>query len=61
MTYFRRMIEHKTTIIEKMIDGVGPKPQGFIVEPDSELEIVRRDIIANNRKHGRDTKLSELL
>lgn len=60
MTYFRRTIEHKVTVIEKRIESMGPKPRGFIVEPMSEADEVRENIIARNRSQGRDTKLSEL-
>ena len=31
LTFFRRVIEHKVTIIEKQIEKVGPKPQGFLI------------------------------
>ena len=60
MTYFRRVIEHKVTVIEKQIEMVGPRPKGFIIEPDSEADEIRAGIIARNRSQGRDTKLSEL-
>jgi len=60
MTYFRRVIEHKVTIIEKQIESMGPKPRGFIVEPESEADEIRANIIARNRSQGRDTKLEEL-
>lgn len=61
LTYFRRVIEHKTVVIEKQIEALGPKPQGFIVMPPSDEEESRDEIIKGNRKAGRDTKISELI
>lgn len=61
MAYFRRVIEHKTTIIEKQIESKGPKPKGYIIEPISESDEIREQIIKKNRKLGRDTKLEELI
>jgi len=61
LTYYRRIIEHKINIVEKTIENKGPRPQGFIVEPMEESEIVRQEIIEKNRKSGRDTRLEELL
>jgi hypothetical protein len=61
LTYFRRIIENKIQIIEKRIENAGPRPSGFIVEPMSDSDAVRQEIIENNKKMGRDTKLSDLL
>ncbi len=60
LAYFRRVIEHKTEIIEKQIDIVGPRPRGYIVEPDDEADEIRRHVIELNRRQGRDTRLEEL-
>ena len=60
LTYFRRVIEHRVSIIEKQIDAVGPKPKGFIIEPEDEASEARNQIIAENRRKGRDTNISEL-
>ena len=61
MTYFRRVIEHKVVVMEKMIENAGPRPKGFIFEPDSEAEEARAKIIDENKRQGRDTKLEDLL
>jgi len=61
LTYFRRTIEHRVNIIEKWVENAGPKPKGFIVEPDSDADDARAEIIAKNKAEGRDTKLSELI
>lgn len=60
LTFFRRVIEHKVSIIEKQIDIVGPKPQGFLIEPESQADEARAKIKARNDAAGRPTKLSEL-
>lgn len=61
LTYFRRVIEHKTVVIEKMIENAGPRPKGFIIEPESDAEEARAKIIEENKRQGRDTKLEDLL
>ena len=61
LTFFRRVIEHKVTVIEKQIDAVGPKPKGFIIEPEDEASEARSEIIAENKKRGRDTPLEDLM
>jgi len=61
LTYFRRVIEYKTVVIEKMIENAGPRPRGFIIDPDSEAEEARARIIEENKRQGRDTKLEDLL
>src|SRR3989344_1712691 len=55
-----RPIETKLQVIEKQSAIKGPRPRGFIVEPESEAEQVRQKIIERNRKAGRDTPISEL-
>lgn len=61
LAYFRRVVEHKVTVIEKFIDSKAPRPEGFIIEPQSEADEVREKIIEENRRHGKDTKLSDLV
>lgn len=61
LTFFRRIIEHKITMIEKYVDQVSPSPKGFIVEPDSEADVLRAQIIEENRKLGKDTPIQDLL
>ena len=59
--FFRRVIEHQLTLVEKQVGIMGPRPKGFIVEPQTDADEIRREIIEKNRRQGRDTKLSELL
>lgn len=60
LTYFRRVIEHKINTIEKQTEVAGPRPKGFIIEPPSEAEEARAQIIAKNKAQGKDTLISEL-
>ncbi len=61
LTYFRRVIEHKVTIIEKQIESVGPKPHGFLIQAESDADRARARIKFHNDAAGRPTKLSELI
>lgn len=58
--FFRHPIHKVTTIIEKNIGNVGPRPKGFIVDPPTDAEESRANIIAKNRREGRDTPISDL-
>lgn len=58
--FFRHPIHKITNIIEKNLGNVGPRPKGFIVEPPTDAEASRSEIIAKNRKEGRDTPISDL-
>ncbi len=61
LIYFKKAIIHKTGIVEKRIESVSPKSKGFIYEPLDEATEAREEIIEENRRHGRDTKLSDLI
>lgn len=60
LTFFRRVIEQKIEIIGKQIESVGPKPRGFLIEPESDADAARAKIKARNDAAGRPTKISEL-
>lgn len=60
LTYFRRVLETKISVIEKFIEARGPKAKGFIIEPEEDIERERSKILAKNRKQGRDTPLDDL-
>ena len=60
LAFFRVGIERRIQMIQQKVESAGPKPQGFIVEPEDETELARRRIIAENDRKGRPTKLSEL-
>ena len=61
LTYFRRVIETKITVIEKQIESEGPKPKGYVIEPEDDASEARNQIIEENKKRGRDTRISELI
>lgn len=61
LTYFRRVIENKITIVEKQIELKGPKPKGYIIEPEDEMDEARADIIAKNSARGRKTTTEDLM
>jgi hypothetical protein len=61
LTFFRRTIERRVEIIERIVECAGPKPKGFILEPQSEIDEARQAIIEKNSKLGKDTPISELL
>ena len=60
LTFFRSAIEQRIKVIEKQIANVGPRPKGFIVNPEDEADEIRREIVEKNRLAGRDTNISEL-
>ena len=61
LAYFRKSIEPKLTIIEKQIANAGPRPQGFIIEPEDEVNDWREEQIEKNRQQGKDTRLEDLI
>jgi len=61
LTFLHRTIEKKIMIIENKLRESGPKPTGFIIEPEDELEEARQSIIEKNRRQGKDTHISELM
>lgn len=60
LIFFRRVIEQKTTIIEKKIENAGPHPKGYVFEPQSLADEARQKIIDRNKAQGRDTPVSDL-
>lgn len=60
LSYFRRLVEQKMNVIATQIENAGPRPRGFIIEPESDAEEARAKIIARNRSQGKDTSISEL-
>ena len=58
--YYRHPIVQKIEEIEKKITLAGPRPKGFIFEPESEADEVRNNIIIKNKSQGKETKLSDL-
>ncbi len=60
LVFFKNPIEQKVNVIKKQVQKVGPRPRGFIVEPDSDADEIREEIIAKNQSEGKDTKIEDL-
>lgn len=60
LVFFKHKVEKVITIVEEKVSSAGPKPEGFIILPEDEAEEARQEIIARNKRSGRDTPLSDL-
>ncbi len=61
LAFFRAGIEKRIKIIENQLGSAGPKPKGYIFEPDEDVEIARQELLRENNKKGVDTKLEDLI
>lgn len=59
--FFRRYFSPKLHALEKQIEIHSPRPKGYVVEPKSEADQTREEIIAQNKAQGKDTHISDLL
>ena len=59
--YFKPKIEAVAKKIENKVSSIRPESRGFVVEPMTEAEEAREEIIERNRAQGKDTKISELV
>jgi len=60
LIFLRGVIESHAGVIQKQIELKGPRPKGFIIEPPSEVDEVREDIINKNKEKGLDTPIQDL-
>ena len=60
MIYFKEKIVMTMTTIEKKIENSGEKKKGVIHFPESDVQMMRKEIIERNQREGRITKLSDL-
>lgn len=60
MCFFRAGIEKRIRIIENRLGRAGPKPEGYIFEPEEDVEVARRELLEKNKKAGVDTPLEDL-
>lgn len=58
--YLRAPIERTLDVATKAIMLSGPRPKGYIFEPEPEEEEARRERIRENTEQGRDTTVEEL-
>ena len=61
LTFFRCLIESKINVVTKSLENAGPRPKGFIMNPETNTEEMRRKIIEKNQKQGLDTPIKDLL
>ena len=61
LAYFRRIIEPKILIAKSQLESKGPLPSGFIIEPESEAEEIRKNRVLRNAAQGNPPKFEELL
>lgn len=61
LVLFRRTVEQHIEITGRAIENASPfRPRGFVFEPESDAEVVRRTVIEENAAQGKDTPISEL-
>jgi len=61
VAFFRSPIDKVVATLGAQIKSVGPRPKGYVFEPEDDADIVREEVIARNREQGKDTNISELL
>lgn len=61
LAFFRSAIERRIMVVERKLQNAGPQPRGYVIEPEDEAEVVRKEIIEENTRRGRDTHITELL
>ena len=58
---FRVPIEKAVRAADLALKTAGPRPKGYIVEPNDEATEARKRIIKKNSAQGKDTPFSELV
>lgn len=58
--FFKAPLYKITNTIATSVGNAGPRARGFLMEPEDETAIARKEIIARNAREGRDTPISEL-
>lgn len=61
LAFLRLSIERRVKIIQTLLENTGPRPQGYVIEPEDETDIIRKNIIEKNRKEGKDTRIEDLM
>lgn len=60
LAYFKSPVERVLRNVQVTLGNAGPRPRGFLLEPDDEATIAREEIVARNTEQGKDTNISEL-
>lgn len=61
LIYFRSQVERKIKTVERWIETSGPRPKGEVFIPEDDAQIVRNQIIQENKRLGKDTYIDELI
>lgn len=61
LSYFRISIENRIESTKHLVESKSPEQKGAIFLAPDESDIAREEHIANNKKQGKDTPLSELM
>lgn len=61
LAYFKSPIQRMVESTKQSLENAGPRPRGFIFEPENETELARKKIVAKNSEQGKDTPISELM
>ena len=60
LAYFRRPIIQTLSHVEDKLANAGPRPRGYLFDPEPPAEAERRRILRENAEKGKDTPISEL-
>jgi len=61
LAFFKKAIETRVEVVQKVLERAGPQPRGFVYEPPDEADQARQEIIERNRREGKDTPLESLM
>lgn len=60
MNLFKAPIDNTISHTQTRLRAVGVRPKGFIFTPESESEVIRKEVIAKNAAEGKNTNFDEL-
>lgn len=61
LNLFKAPIDKTVSYTQTKLRATGLRPKGFVFVPESDAEVIRKEIIAKNAAEGRDTPINELL
>ena len=60
LVLFKHPVERSIKTVETTISSIGPRPKGYIFQPEDEATEMRNEIITKNKKRGLDTPIKDL-
>lgn len=60
IVFLRAPVERRIQQVQTAVQLAGPRPKGYIFEPEDEAAEVRREHVQRNAERGRDTPIGEL-